>query len=238
MGKSKPKILAIIPARQGSKQVPGKNIKPLAGKPLLAYSIEAARGSSGVDRIVVSTDGREIAQVSKEWSVEVIDRPSELASDLSPTEPVLEHVVQTLGQREDYIPNYIMLLQPTSPLRPPELLDHCIKTIIDGGYDSLLTVSKTPSFLWRKHLDHVEALYDYLKRPRRQDIPLDQQCFRENGSVYITRTMLLMETHNRLGGKTEMIIIDEEDSLEIDSSFDFWLAEQILCWRNKREPIQ
>jgi hypothetical protein len=120
-------VLAIIPARGGSKGVPGKNIRELAGKPLIAYSIEAALESEHVDHVVVSTEDEQIAAAAREWGSEVVPRPPELATDTAPTDPVLEHAVTYLEQLDGYRADLIVLLQPTSPLRPPGLIDACIE---------------------------------------------------------------------------------------------------------------
>src|SRR3989344_1132419 len=122
----KKKILAIIPARGGSKGIPGKNIKLLAGKPLIAHSIEAARNSRFINRVIVSTDDEHIANAARKYGAEIIMRPKELAEDKTPMDPVLQHAVEFL-EKENYIPEAVMLLQPTSPLRTTEHINEAIE---------------------------------------------------------------------------------------------------------------
>jgi len=220
--------LAIIPARGGSRGVPGKNIRELAGRPLVAYSIEAALESEHVDRVVVSTEDEQIAAVAREWGTEVVPRPPELAADVAPTDPVLEHAVVYLEQLDGYHADLIVLLQPTSPLRPPGLIDACVERLLDTQADSLLTVFQGHTFFWRRTAEGLAANYDPVHRPRRQDIPPGQRYLLENGNVYVTRRHILMEQHSRLGGKIEWQEMRAVDSIEIDIPFDFWLAEQII----------
>ena len=228
----KPNILAIIPARGGSKGIPRKNIRPLCGKPLIAYTIEAALDSKYIDRVVVSTEDEEIAGVAREYGAEVIERPPELADDFAPTEPSLEHVARYMEEIEGYRTDVMVLLQPTSPLRNSQHIDEALKTFFTSKYDSLLSVCLSHIFLWK--LDNGEPLplnYDFQNRPRRQD---KQPEYRENGAIYITKCDILMSEHNRLGGKIGLCIMPAEDSWEIDTEFDFWLCEQLITFQRSR----
>ena len=219
-------IISIIPARGGSKGVPRKNIKLLAGKPLIAYTIETALASSLINRIIVSTDDAEIAKIAFNCGAEVVMRPNHLARDETPTEPVLQHVVNYLEKKENYIPDLIMLLQPTSPLRHVDDIDNSIKQLMDSGADSLLSVCKNHIFLWKMEKDVLISInYNYKNRKRRQNIETE---YRENGSIYITKRSILMKENNRLGGKIEIYEMDEMKSFEIDTMFDFKLIECIL----------
>ena len=227
-------VVAIIPARGGSKGLPRKNILPLMGKPLVAYSILAAKDARYVDRIVVSTEDSEIAAVAQELNVEVVARPPELATDEAPTDPVLEQVLCRLEQDGDYRPELVVLLQPTSPLRPPGLVDACIDRLMETNADSLLTVFEGHQFYWRRRADHLEANYDPTRRPRRQDIPEEDRILMENGSVYVTRREVLVEHHGRLAGKVEWYVMSPDDSLEIDEPIHLQLAESLL--RARQHP--
>ena len=134
-----PEILAIIPARGGSKGIPQKNVRLIAGKPLIAYSIEAGKNARMVSRVVVSTDDTEIAEVGKKYGAEIIMRPPELAEDKTPMDPVLRHVVEVLG-REGYVPDAVVLLQPTSPLRTAAHVDGAIEKFLGNDVDSLISI--------------------------------------------------------------------------------------------------
>lgn len=222
----KPNIIAIVPARGGSKGIPGKNTKELAGKPLIAYTLEATLSSELRDRVVVSTDDKEIAGIAERYGAKVIMRPAELATDTAPTESVLEHAVKWLEEYEIYKPDIIVLLQPTSPLRNREHIDEALSMFLGNDYASLLSVCPTHAFLWSAGKSGAYPInYDFKNRPRRQDRTPE---YRENGAIYITKYEVLMREHNRLGGKIGLYVMSEEDSLEIDTEFDFWLCQQVI----------
>ncbi|MBW2989888.1 acylneuraminate cytidylyltransferase family protein [Candidatus Woesearchaeota archaeon] len=222
-------IISIIPARGGSKGVPGKNIKLLDGKPLISYSIASSLGSSLVGRTIVSTDDLEIADVAKRFGAEVYMRPKQLAADDSKTDDVLVHVVETL-KREGYHPDLIVLLQPTSPLREKEDIDNAINVLLRSNSDSLLSVCEFPYFLW-KIRDGLGAPINYdpsKKRPFHQEM----QQYKENGSIYITKKEILLKNKCRLGGSISLYVMQPENSFEIDTHFDFWLIEKIKGSKN------
>lgn len=218
-------IVSIIPARGGSKGIPRKNIKKLRGKPLIAYSIEQSLSSSYIDLTIVSTEDEEIAEISRQYGARVIVRPKELAEDTTPTEPALIHVINELD-KESIKPDYLVLLQPTSPIRREYDIDRAIERLIDGNGDSLLSVHENSSFLWSKEGKPLN--YDHKARPRRQDKEWE---FIENGSIYITKRNILLKENNRLGGKIMTYVMPEWASFEIDTQFDFELVEYIA--RNK-----
>ena len=165
-------VLAIIPARGGSKGIPRKNIRELAGKPLIAYTIEAALSSRVIDKVVVSTEDREIAALVREYGIEVINRPQELATDTAATEPVLEHAIQFLEKQENYRPDIIVLLQATSPLRQSRHIQEAMGEFLNSNCDSLLSVCLSHMFIWRIRENGAKPLnYDYRQRPRKQDMP-------------------------------------------------------------------
>ena len=218
------KIIAFIPARGGSKGVPGKNIKNLGGKPLIVHSIEYAQQSQYINEIIVSTDCKEIQEISMKSGAKIINRPYELADDLSTTESAIEHFIN----QTEYIPEIIILLQPTSPIRPKNSLDYAIKYFQNGGYDSLLSVCPTHRFFWKiKSNNIINPEYDFENRPRRQDLSRNKMNFIENGSLYIFTTQHFNKTGNRLGGKIGYVEWPESYSLEIDVPLDFILAESI-----------
>jgi len=199
-------ILGIIPARGGSKGVPRKNLKKLCGKPLIAWTIEAAKKSKLFDRYVVSTEDEEIAEVSKKYGAEVIHRPPELARDETPILPVLQDALKKIDA------TVVVLLNPTSPIRNSDLIDHCIRRFLDSGADSLAT-----GFMckYKEYGTHDR---------RRQDI---EGFFYDDGNVYVIKADLIKKG-DRFGKKIERVITAKEQNIDIDDDFDFWLAEQIL----------
>ena len=219
------KIIAIIPARGGSKGIPRKNIKILAGKPLIAWTIEAALGSKYLDRVIVSTEDEEIAEISKKWGAEIIKRPEEFAQDSSKTIELIPHLLNVLREK-NYIPDIIVLLQPTSPLRSVRHIDEAIKTFLEGEYDSLIGVCPSHALLWRIHEGGAAPInYNFKKRQRRQDIKPE---YRENGAVYILEYENFMKEKSIPCGRIGLYIMPVENSFEIDDNFDFWLCEQII----------
>jgi CMP-N,N'-diacetyllegionaminic acid synthase len=226
------KVLAFIPARGGSKGLPGKNIKMLAGKPLIAWSIEQAKASTLIDRVIVSTDCPEIAKIAIQYGAEVpFYRPENIAGDNATTESAMLHCCEYLKERDE-LPDYIVLIQATSPIRSIDQFDKALVYIKNNDFDSLLSVSKSHRFTWKKQADKPVASYDYMKRPRRQDISEADQVFLETGSFYITRINRFLETKNRLCGTIGLFETPEDESYEIDTIVDFTICEEILKLKN------
>lgn len=229
-------ILAIIPARGGSKGIPRKNVRLLGGKPLLAYSVEHALQARQVNRTIVSTDDSEIAEIARQYGAEVLVRPPELATDTSSTESVLLHALSVLEQDEGYVPSLLILLQPTSPLRQPEDIDNAIDTFNTAGADSLFSCYHSHAFHWKLQDDRpVSINYDYHHRPRRQDMAPE---YIENGSIYITRPEILKQYENRLEGRICLYEMDFLDSFEVDAEEDFLLIEQLLHLQYRNLAIE
>ncbi len=199
-------ILGITPARGGSKGIPGKNIIPVAGKPLIAWTIEAAKASKLIDRYVVSTEDKEIGRVAKSYGAEIIDRPPKLATDKATTLSVLKDVINRIPC------DIVVLLQATSPVRRAGLIDECIKEFLDKGYDSLAT-----GFMCK----YVEYGKNNL---RRQDI---KGFFYDDGNIYIMRSRLI-EKGDRYGKKIGRKIISRPENIDIDDSFDLSIADMAL----------
>jgi N-acylneuraminate cytidylyltransferase len=228
------KVLAFIPARGGSKGVPKKNIRELAGKPLIAWSIEQSIQSSLIDSVVVSTDCQEIASVAKTFGAEVpFMRPSEISGDSATTEIAMLHCLDYL-ESQNNLPDLFVLVQCTSPIRNRGVFDLAINYFIENDLDSLLTVCESHRFTW-KNPDNPASSYDYMNRPRRQDILDVDREFLETGSFYITKTSMLQKYKNRLCGKIGLFETTEEESYEIDSYTDFIICEEIMKSKLKRE---
>ena len=218
-------ITAFIPARGGSKGVPNKNIKEFASKPLIVHSIEYSLNSKYADEVLVSTNDSKISKIAQAAGAKVIKRPRDLATDTSTTESAIEHYINSAKQK----PDIIVLLQATSPLRPKGSLDKALNHFHKGGYDSLLSICPTHRFFWRVKDDNTAyAEYDYLNRPRRQDLSQGNVRFVENGSIYIFSREHFEKTGNRLGGKIGYVKWPDVYSIEIDSPLDFKFAEQIF----------
>lgn len=225
-------VLAIIPARGGSKGVPRKNITPLGGRPLIAYTIDHARATPEVTRIVVSTDDPAIARVAEECGAEVVVRPAEISGDTATSESALLHTLDTLREREGYEPDLVVFLQATSPLRRPDDISRAIQRLLAEDADSLFSACPVHGFVWRR-VRHGEGeprsfTYDFRRRPRRQDAPED---LIENGSIYVFHPRVLRETGNRLGGRIAVHLMDPIDSFQIDEPRDLQLMEALLLAR-------
>ncbi|MEI6622558.1 MAG: acylneuraminate cytidylyltransferase family protein [Actinomycetes bacterium] len=219
-------ILAIIPARGGSKGLPRKNLLPVAGKPLLAWTIEAVQDADAPIRCVVSTDDDEIAALARDLGTEVVRRPAELASDESPTELSLLHVLDILQGVERA--KDVMLLQATSPVRLQGTVDRALRTYFESGVDSLVGVVKNSPFLWRGPTDRPVPLYDPAHRSRRQDFSVSDLVYRETGSLYVTSVEALLGSANRISGRTALFVMDDVEGTDIDSQSDVAEAQRLL----------
>lgn len=219
-------VLAVIPARGGSKRIPRKNLLKLAGKPLIGYSIAHAKRSKLVNRIVVSTDDAEIAYTSKLDGAEVVWRPRELAGDVASSESVLIHVLDYLEVHEKYLPDLLVFLQCTSPLRNKNDIDDAINTLIKLNADSLFSARRFKKYIWQLTDGRVSPInHDYNHRWREQDFPFQVE---ENGSIYVIKPLILKQSDNRLGGKIAIYEMDELCSIQIDTYEDILLTEYIL----------
>ena len=218
-------IIAIIPARGGSKGLPRKNVLPFNSEPLVVHSIDFAKECSLVNTVYVSTNDDEIASISSDSGAAIIQRPLELSGDSATTESAIEHVLSTLTVK----PDIIILLQATSPFRPKNSLKLALDKFIQNDFDSLLSISPTHRFFWSvDENDNINAKYDYLNRPRRQDLERKNIRFVENGSLYIFTYDHFTSMKNRLGGKIGYIEFDEKYSHEIDTELDFKFLEALV----------
>lgn len=230
------KILGIITARGGSKGIPGKNIKPLLGKPLIAYTIEAALASGAFDRLILSTDDAEIAHVARESGCEVpFMRPAELADDKAGHLGVVQHAVTELRKLDGYEPDYAMILQPTSPLRQAFHLKEAADLIVKSGADSVLSVAEIPENFSPHKAMVVSAdggLQLFNGNPvrkrvaRRQDLP---KCYWSVGAIYLFKTELLFAPEPSFyGEKVVPYIMESKYLIDINMPEDWQKAEEAL----------
>ncbi|MEK7655923.1 MAG: acylneuraminate cytidylyltransferase family protein [Patescibacteria group bacterium] len=228
------KILAIIPVRGGSKGIPQKNIRAFNGQPLIALSLEAAKQSSVVDRVIVSTESQEIADISIAHGAEVpILRPTEMAGDSSPVIDAVIHMLDYLRDREQYEPTHILLLQATSPLRRASDIDAAVQLYQERGADSLVSVCRTENALYFKREDDVlESVVDgYRTRGNRQELPV---CYKLDGSmIYLVRTDLFRETRSFFSGRLVGYEVERWRAVDLDEIQDFVIGELIHKHRDE-----
>lgn len=223
-------MLAVIPARGGSKGVPGKNIKELAGKPLIAYTIKAAIDSNIFTKIIVSTDSKEIADIAVSYGAEIpFLRPSEISGDLTSSDDVILHALQYY-QKQGVIYDEVCKLQPTSPIRNSEHLKESYKLFHEKKADFLVSVCECEhSPLWSGTIGTDLRLDDFIsdevKRACRQNL---QTYYRLNGAIYMGKTSRFCDNKSFLGKNSVAYVMKQEDSVDIDSRLDFKLAEAIL----------
>ncbi|MGO8676698.1 MAG: cytidylyltransferase domain-containing protein [Limisphaerales bacterium] len=227
--------LVIIPARGGSKGIPRKNIKLLAGKPLVAHSILHARQTPSVTRTVVSTDDEEIAAVARHWGAEVVPRPADISGDNASSESALLHALDWLKETDGYEPELVVFLQATSPLRRPADIEQAIQSLLREQADSLFAACLVHGFVWRCAQGEARPVnYDPVERPRRQD--LAEEFLEENGSIYVFRPWVLRRFNSRLGGKIAVYRMRGIDSFQIDEPGDWDIVEQLMAASCKPEP--
>lgn len=229
------RILGVIPARGGSKGLPNKNIVMLCGKPLLAYTAEAATASRYLSRVVLSTDSAEIADVGRSLGLDVpFMRPKELAADETPTLPVLRHAVGFLADEGETF-DAVCLLQPTSPLRTVDMVDAACERFVETNADTLLSVLKIPHHHhpdWALLADADGWLHWASGKqdppPRRQEL---RPAFHREGSIYIVRVDVLMERGTLFGDRIVPFLVDHKRSVNIDGPEDLARAEKLLAGR-------
>lgn len=214
--------IALVPLRGGSKNIPKKNVKPIAGKPLTAWVLEAAASCSGINAVYVSTDSKEIAGVVQGLGlgIQLIMRPAEFATDEASTESVMLHFMSEI----DF--DVLVTIQATSPLLEARDLDQALNQFHGHKLDSMLSAVRTKRFFW--HDDGTAINYDPAHRPRRQEFP---GTLMENGAFYITRREILERHQCRLGGKIGIYEMDESTALEIDEPDDWDRVEQLMLRR-------
>ena len=226
-------IAGIITARGGSKGLPGKNVRALAGKPLVVHTIEAALASRCLNRCIVSTDDREIKSVSLSAGAEVIDRPDELAEDKSLSRDVVLHALQVL-EAEGSLPDYFILLQPTSPLRNSKHIDECVECFFRNKGGSCISVTLFGHHSPFKALQLIEGSLVPLTTWHDLDTPRQQlpEVFRHNGAMYITSSQDFIAKKSLFIEPVIPFVMGDIDSVDIDCQDDLDFCEQVL--KNKR----
>ena len=228
-------VVCVIPARGGSKGLPGKNIKMFCGKPLIAHTIEQARQSKYIDRVIVSTEAEEIAKISLEYGAEVpFMRPMELADDGSSTVDVLLHAINWLESVDQYAFDILLLLHTTTPLRSVEDINESISLVVEENADNVFSVAeahRNPYFnMVEINKKGYVALIKQGNFTTRQEAPL---VYDMNSSIYVWWKELLKEKKKIFLDKTKIYVMPKERSIDIDDNIDFIIAEIMMAERKK-----
>lgn len=233
-------VIALICARGGSKGLPGKNIRPLGGVPLIGWSIRQAKAVPRISRVIVSTDSEEIAAVARDAGAEVpFMRPAELAQDKSPERAVWRHALEYLKVTEGSYPDVLIVVPATAPLRLPEDLERCLDEFEKGGADTVITVAeahRNPYFNMVKA--RADGCVELVIPPaegtltRRQDAP---DVYDMTTVAYVTHPEFVMQADNIFAGRVRAVQIPAERAVDIDTLMDFRMAEYLLQYRNEGE---
>ena len=225
---TKRKLLALIPARGGSKGVKRKNLRSVGGKPLIAWSIETALAVNDIDRVVVSTDDADIAEVAGGFGAEVLDRPAEIAGDRTPMIEVVVHALDEIDNPDEPY-EHLLLLQPTAPARIPADIVDAYEAIKISGADSLISVfidaDKHPA---RAYTVAENLLIPYEEEPKgslRQDLPA---VYHRNGAIYLSRVDFIRQNHRLWSNAPQAFIMPKERSLNIDDELDLLIADLLM----------
>lgn len=233
---TQPRVLALIPARGGSKSIPRKNINPLGGVPLIAYSIAAGLQAAHVERTIVSTDDAEIAQVARDWGAEVpFVRPEELAQDDTPDLPVFQHALRWLAEQQGYQPDIVIQLRPTSPFRPPECVDQAVQILWDDPQADcvrgVVPSGQNPFKMWRFEPNSYmqPLLHEGYREPYnmpRQALP---PTYWQTGHIDAIRASTILVKNSMTGERFLPLILDPRYTVDIDDPKDWDLAEWQLA---------
>ena len=233
------RLLALIAARGGSKRLPRKNVLNLAGKPLIAWSIEAGLRSKYVDRVIVSTDDEEIAEMSRYYGADVpFIRPMELSNDMASSTDVIRHSIRTLKKKEDHY-EYLLLLQPTSPLRTEHHIDEAVKLLIEKDADGVIGVTEIEHPIeWTNKLPENLSMDGFISEENQgkpyQDFP---QRYRINGAIYLYKVSdIMVEDGTFFKEGSYAYKMDQVDSIDIDTQEDFLIAEALIEHSQNPKP--
>lgn len=237
-------MLALVPARGGSKGIPRKNLQPLGGKPLVVRAIETGLSAARVTRVVCTTDDQEIADVARAAGAEVpFLRPAELARDDAEDWPVFVHALRWLEEHEGWLPELVVNLRPTSPLRTPEHVDDAIELLLQTGADSVKAVClarQHPHKMWLRCSDGLiePFLKTEMRLQRGPDVPRAQleDVYWQNGVVDVTRREVIFGQRRVIGARVAGLVTKAEESIDIDTPLDLALAELLLAQRTAAVP--
>ena len=222
----RPHVVAVIPARGGSKRVPRKNLMPVAGRPLVAHSVAHALASRHVREVYVSTESEEIAEVARACGADVVARPPALAGDEATSESALLHALDERNRRGLPDPDLVVFLQPTSPVRRRDDVDRAVDALLAAGADSLFSACWNSRLIWAVREGRPYSVnYDFHSRQREQDMAVQ---YRENGSIYVFRPEVLRRDNNRLGGRIAIYEMDYWSSFQVDEPEHAELIEWVM----------
>ena len=218
-------VLVVIPAKARSTRIPGKNLKDLCGKPMMAYIIETAKGAKGVDRVVVTTESEEIKKVAERYGAEVpFLRPPELTSDTATSQEVVSHALSALKAHDGYDPEYVLLLYPTSPLLSRERVEQAIALAIEKDADSVVRGYYDKGHYWIEDKGAWKRLYPVHPVNSQYQDPL----FKENGAIYMTRALALQKQKQLLADRVEVLLMNPDENIDVDYPEDFARVEATL----------
>lgn len=218
-----PSVYAIIPAKGRSTRIPGKNLKTLAGKPMLAHILETVCKAEGVERVIVSTDSIDVQKVAEEYGAEVpFIRPPELTEDTVTTQEVLDHALRWLEEHEGRTPDYILLVYPTSPLLKRERIEEAIQIMRRRGSDSVVSGHYDKGHYWVEVEGGWERLYPKKQVNSQWQTPL----FVENGAIYLTRSDIVRRQY--VADKADIVLMAEDENVDVDYPEDFEKVERLL----------
>ncbi|MCA9363258.1 acylneuraminate cytidylyltransferase family protein [Candidatus Kaiserbacteria bacterium] len=226
------KILVIIPAKGKSTRIPGKNLKDLAGKPMSSYIIETAlrvkESRKEIDRVIVSTDSEDVKSMAEQYGAEVpFIRPKELTLDDVPTRDVLQHTLDVLKETEDYKPDYVLLLYPTSPLLSVDRIVEAVDLAIKKDSDSVFSATLDKGHYWVEVEGGWNRLYPIKQVNSQYQIPLA----RENGAIYLTKSEFIKKQY--VADKADVVFMEKGENIDVDYPEDFERVEKILSEKNK-----
>lgn len=223
-------VIAIIPARGGSKGIPRKNIQDVAGKPLVAHTIEQALTSTRVSRVIVNSEDAEIRRVAESFGAETMNRPEEFHHDnsIQEVDRLLIWCVAELERRGHQV-DVVTLLYPTAPLRRVETIDRALTMVLEEGYDSVLSLYEDKTYLWKMNVDGTVSPINYDPKTRGPRQKEEWNQWAENKAVYAMRRDLLMKTGCRLGGRIGCIEMQKLESVDVDGPDDLELVRAILA---------